>query len=281
MVQCQDASVRFLLATHHLCLYKYYFTCNICHSELQWRVNGDDAAAHNAGTITRYNDLQTATSQRRVEHMSLLYSWRLPSGQVCLTALLIVSDEEFKDVMAECRGGDKRGVVTYTTQQGLSNVSRQTQGNSELDYVLHEVMTPSFGRNARLSVYMCHTTDAGLPVFLNGSLISNFTQADSLGAEKVQLDPDNSSMKVFAVCFRNDIILTTLLLLQGGESDLEVQCGTQTTRNPDTSTETTTISDFFSSFTSQLPNSTWFCVGIKYYSYVSTRHYLFYVVKKF
>ena len=238
-------------------------------------MNGDDAPAHNAATITRYNDLQTATSQRRVEHMSLLYSWRLPSGQVCLAALLIVSDEEFKDVMAECRGGDKRGVATYTTQQGLSNVNRQTQGSSELDYVLHEFVTPSFGRNASLSVYMCHTTDAGLPVFLNGSLISNFTQADSLGAEKVELDPDNSSVNVLAVCFSNDVILTTMLLLQGGESDLEVQCGI-----PDTSTETTTISDFFSSFTSQLPNSTWFCVSIKYYSYVSTRHYLFYVVKK-
>ena len=240
-------------------------------------MNGDDAAAHSAGTITRYNDLQTATSQRwRVEHMSLLYSWRLPSGQVCLNALLIVSDEELKDMMAECRGGDKRGVATYTTQQGLSNVSRQAQGSSELDYILHEFVTPSFGRNASLSVYMCHTTDAGLPVFLNGSLISNFTQADLLGTEKFELDPDNSSVNALAVCFSNDIILTTMLLLQGGESDLEVQCGSQTTRIPDT----TTISDFFSSFTSQLPNSTWFCVSIKYYGYVSTRHYLFYVVKK-
>ena len=224
-------------------------------------MNGDDAAAHNAGTITSYNDFQTATSpatsQRRVEHMSLLYSWRLPSGQVCLNALLIVSDEEFKDMMAECRGGDKQGVATYTTQQGLSNVSRQTQGSSELDYVLHEFVTPSFGRNTRLSVYVCHTRDAGLAVVLNGSLISNFTQADSLGAEKFQLDSDNSSVNVLAVCFSNDVILTTMLLLQGGESDLEVQCGTQSTRIPDNFTEFTS----WILTSQQLPNSTSFVLA--------------------
>lgn len=215
---CQDIRLERKGATRNWNCLTMYFTCEANSSRMSFLINGNDAGSleDNSDKLL-FTETDRSANQLYIDHTIVWF--RNMNNVSGLSSILTIScvNRSYEHLNIVCRGdaGQKKA-ITVSTSQEWSNIP-PADGMSVSS--LQPAVEIQFTNNKTVKIFWDHASQP-TQLFLNGFLLSNFSDTDNVSSYWMNLISGQSLLSIaifFKHQFNQDVLTTLLFVLQDGD----------------------------------------------------------------